>query len=107
MCAISGNPLDLIFSLPHLFRYALDSLGNNIQYALKVGVISAVLIGLTAAKSIAVKRLEFFREAGSGINANAFFTAINSFGRTEHSVQALVAGTVAYWLRSAIAVWHS
>ena len=102
-----GDPIRLVERLPELFRFALGRLSDNVQYAMKVGVLSAVLIGLTAAKAITAKRLEFFRESGSGISVNAYFAAINIFGLLEHSFQMFLAGTVAFWLRSSIVAWYS
>jgi hypothetical protein len=51
--------------------------------------------------------LEFFREAGSGYNIDAYFLAVNIFGFFEHSFQMLLAGAVAFWLRSSITYWYS
>jgi energy-coupling factor transporter ATP-binding protein EcfA2 len=50
-----------------LFRYSLT---RQITYPLKVGIILSTLMGLTATKVLTSKRLEFFREAGSGYNIN-------------------------------------
>jgi len=72
------------------------------RYALKVGVIAAVLIGLTATKSITDKRLEFFREAASGYDVTAYFLAVNVVATLEHSIQALIAAIVAYWIRDSL-----
>eukprot|EP00977_Amphora_coffeiformis_P015414 scaffold4510_cov183-Amphora_coffeaeformis.AAC.99 len=102
----SGDPVSLVVMLPEVFGYALN-LSTNVQYAMKVGVLAAVLIGLTASKAITAKRLEFFRESGSGISVNAYFAAINIFGLLEYSFQMLLAGSVASWLRSSLASWYS
>jgi len=61
-----------------------------------------VIVGLTATKPITEKRVEFFREAGSGYNVNAYFLAINITTTIEHSVQLLLVGATAYWMRDAI-----
>ena len=45
------------------------------------------------------KRIEFFREAGSGYDVNAYFLAINVVTTVEHSVQLILVGSAAYWLR--------
>ena len=73
------------------------------RYGLKAGVIAAVLIGLTATKSITDKRLEFFREAASGYDVNAYFLAVNIVATLEHFVQAIVASLAAYWIRDSLA----
>jgi energy-coupling factor transporter ATP-binding protein EcfA2 len=49
---------------PYLFGFATEGSKTFVRYGLSVGVIGAVLIGLTAVKSLTDKRQEFFREAG-------------------------------------------
>jgi len=73
------------------------------EYALKVGVITAVLLGLNASKSITGKRLEFFRESGSGWDINAYFLALNITSTFEHTLQMILAAGVAFWLRDSAA----
>jgi hypothetical protein len=46
------------------------SLTRQIQYPLKVGIILCVFLGLAGMKIVTQKRMEFFREAGSGYNLN-------------------------------------
>jgi ABC-type enterobactin transport system permease subunit len=77
------------------------------RYALKTGVITAVLVGLTAAKAITEKRLEFFRESASGYDINAYFAALNITSGIEHSLQAILAASAAFWLRNSLAHWTS
>lgn len=74
---------------------------------MKSGVVIAVLVGLTATKIITEKRVEFFREAGSGYDINAYFFAVNIIATFEHSMQVLAASIFALWLRNSIAVWYS
>jgi hypothetical protein len=62
----------------------------------------AVIVGLCATKPMTEKRIEFFREAGSGYDVNAYFLAINVVTTVEHSVQVILVGAAAYWLRGAI-----
>jgi hypothetical protein len=64
-------------------------------------------VGLTAAKAITDKRLEFFRESASGYDINAYFTAINITSGIEHSLQILLAAGAAFWLRDSLAKWNS
>jgi ABC-type multidrug transport system ATPase subunit len=82
-----------------LFSYAMT---HQIQYPLKVGIILSVLLGLTATKIVTSKRLEFFREAGSGYNLNAYFWAISILSTIEHSVQVVIAAFFASWIRNPI-----
>jgi hypothetical protein len=83
-----------------LFSYAMT---YQVQYPLKVGIILSVLLGLTATKIVTSKRLEFFREAASGYNLNAYFGAISILSTLEHSVQAIVAAFFASWIRNPVA----
>ncbi|KAL3921731.1 MAG: hypothetical protein SGILL_002591 [Bacillariaceae sp.] len=82
-----------------LFSYSMT---HQIQYPLKVGIILSVLLGLTATKIVTSKRLEFFREAGSGYNLNAYFWAISILSTVEHSVQVVIAAFFASWIRNPI-----
>lgn len=77
------------------------------RYASKLGVLVAVLVGLTASKTITEKRNEFFREAGSGYNINAYFCAVNVVSTVEHSLQVIFSSMFALWLRNSLASWYS
>jgi hypothetical protein len=70
---------------------------------LKIGIIISVLLGLTAMRIVTDKRLQFFREAGSGYNLNAYFFAVNIMATLEHSVQVLIAAFFAFWIRNPLA----
>lgn len=91
---------DLAAMFEQLFSHALT---HQIQYPLKVGIILSVLLGLTATKIVTSKRLEFFREAGSGYNLNAYFGAISILSTLEHSTQVIIAAFFASWIRNPIA----
>lgn len=78
---------------------------KKLRFALKTGIISSVLIALTALKAITEKRLEFFREAASGYDVNAY--AVNIVSTFEHGVQAIVSAAAAFWLRDSVAGWVS
>lgn len=58
-----------------------------------------VLLGLTATKIVTQKRLEFFREAGSGYNINAYFVALVVISTLEHALQVIIAAFFSVWLR--------
>lgn len=62
-----------------------------------------VLLGLTATKIVTSKRLEFFRESGSGYNLNAYFFAVSILSTVEHSLQVVIAAFFASWIRNPIA----
>lgn len=72
-----------------------------------MGLVLAILIGLNATKIITEKRKEFFREAGSGYNVDAYFCAVNIISTLEHLPQILVSAMFALWLRNSIASWYS
>jgi ABC-type multidrug transport system ATPase subunit len=63
---VEGDPYEIPKTFPELFTYALGATKPMVEFALKIGVITSVLLGLTAAKALTSKRLEFFRESGSG-----------------------------------------
>jgi len=91
---------DLSTIFQQLFSYSLT---HQIQYPLKVGIILSVLLGLTATKIVTSKRLEFFREAGSGYNLNAYFCAISILSTIEHSIQVVISAFFASWIRNPVA----
>jgi hypothetical protein len=64
-------------------------------------------MGLQSTKVLTNKRLEFFREASSGYNINAYFVAINITATLEHSTQAVIIAFFSAWLREPIANWRS
>ncbi len=64
---IECDPYEVPKTFPYLFKYAAGPTTVAVEFALKVGVITSVLLGLTAAKTLTAKRLEFFRESGSGL----------------------------------------
>jgi hypothetical protein len=70
---------------------------------LKVGIIICALLGLTATKVLTEKRLQFFREAGSGYNLNSYFAAINIVATLEHTGQVMIAAFFAFWIRNPLA----
>ena len=70
------------------------------SFAMKIGVISGVLLGLTAAKGYTDKRLEFFREAGSGYNVDAYYLALHITTLMEQLVTMLCTALAAFWTRN-------
>ena len=77
------------------------------SFPLKVGIIMCVLIGLMATRILTDKKIEFFREASSGYNMNAYFVAVNIVATIEHSIQILCLTFFAAWLREPVAHWSS
>ncbi|CAB9504093.1 Putative white-brown complex homolog protein 30 [Seminavis robusta] len=97
---VLSNENDKFFE--QLFAYSMRANEDFRQYGLKAGVILAVIIGLTATKPMTEKRVEFFRESGSGYDVNAYFLAMNIVTTVEHSAQLVIVGSAAYWLRDSI-----
>jgi len=46
--------------------------------------------------------LEFFREAASGYDVNAYFLAVHIMSTLEHFAQATLAAIAAYWIRDSL-----
>lgn len=67
---------------------------------MKVGVISGVLLGLSAAKGYTDKRLEFFREAGSGYDVDAYYLALHITTLMEQLVMMFCTSVVVLWSRN-------
>ena len=100
---VSDEKEDLIPFFPQLFAYAISASASMQEYALKVGVITAVLVGLAASRVITGYRLQFYREAASGYDPFAYFVSINFTSSIEHGFQILLCSVVGYWLRGSAA----
>ena len=96
---ISGKEETIVDFFPSLFEFATTPAQENIRYAVSVGVITSVLIALSSARSLTGKKLEFNRDAGSGISVNAYFTAINVFTSMDLGIQLIITTMFAQWLR--------
>ena len=86
---------------------SISSFSLLLRFPLKVGIILAVLVGLKATQIVTDKRIEFFREAGSGYDINAYYIAINIVASLEHSIQVFIGAYFAFWIRNPIVVWYS
>ena len=87
---IAGQDEIIVAFFKPLFEFAILGATGYLRYGVSVAVIGSVLIALTAVKAITDKRLEFFREAGSGYNCNAYFLAVNVFTTIDQGCQILV-----------------
>ena len=67
---------------------------------MKVAIIVSVLVALSATKVLTEKRLELFRESGSGYDINAYFLAVNITSSLEHGIQLILCALVNLWLRN-------
>ncbi|CAB9522559.1 Putative white-brown complex homolog protein 30 [Seminavis robusta] len=99
---------EVVSEFPKFFQYAIWANLNNLHaYGTKLGVLIAVLVALTATKTITSKRKEFFREAASGYSTNAYFIAVNVIATLEHSIQIAIAALCSIWLRNSLSHWYS
>ena len=86
--------------LPLLFLHAGRGLVQLINYATKMAVVICVLSALASTKALTKKRVEFFREAGSGYDINAYYLAVNAFDTLEVSVKMILAALYTATLRN-------
>ena len=74
---IAGNPVVIVQFFQPLFEFSITAGPQLVRYGMSVGLVASVLIALTSVKAMAETRLEFFREAGSGYDSNAYLFAVN------------------------------
>jgi len=79
-----------------VFLYALQGISTIVVYAMMVGLIVSVLIGLNATKIITEKKLQFFREAQSGVSVTAYFIAASITTSFEQGFTAIAGSVLAY-----------
>lgn len=72
------------------------------RFYLTIGVIVSLLVALQAARAMVDKRVEFFREAGSGNNISAYFIALNITTMIEYMLQMSLVAAVVFWLRNTL-----
>ena len=65
-----------------------------------------MLLGLSSAKNFNDKRVEFFREAASGYDINAFFLSIHLTTLMEQFIMVSITALVALWLRNSFNTWN-
>ena len=99
---IAGNPVVIQQFFRPLFEFSISAGPQLVRYGLSVGLVASVLIALTSVKAITEKRLEFFREAGSGYDSNAYLLAVNVCTTIEQGSQILFAAIIAQWTRHSI-----
>lgn len=97
----SNNPDEFSRSFFNLFKYAF-SMKQIPGFAMKVGVILSVVLGLSAGGNFNDKRLEFFREAASGYDANAYYLALHITTLLEQQVMMLMVSVAIYWMRQSL-----
>jgi len=89
--------------LPGYYESAVSqSTISNITFAFCVSFIITTLVGISAARAVSEKRLEFYRESASGCSVNAYFLALNIHTVFESAVQVIIAGILVNWLWSGL-----
>ena len=99
LTSVGADPGRFESGLPFLFRHATEEASKILGYGGKVSVIIAVLTTLSTAKVLADKRLEFFREAASGYNINAYFLGVVVFITFEVTVKMIITSLFSFALR--------
>jgi hypothetical protein len=77
------------------------------SYPMQVGLVVAVLISLQTSKLLTSKQIEFFREASSGYNINAYFIAVNVVATFEVGIESVLVAFAAAMFREPVAEWFS
>jgi len=83
-------------TLSIIFYYAIRGIAAVQSYAMLVGIIMSVLIGLNASKSITEKKLEFYREAQSGVNVTSYYLAASITSTVEQGLLSIIGSVIAY-----------
>ena len=99
---VAGNADVIVNFFDFLFAFSRLAGPQMVRYGMSVGIVAGVLLALTSVRAITEKRLEFFREAGSGYDSNAYLLAINLYTFIEQGCQILLAAIIAQWTRSSI-----
>lgn len=94
-----------ILSHRYLYRYVQSSVNALELFYLTCGCIVSLLIALQASKAIISKRVEFFREAGSGNDVNAYFIALNITTSVEYISQMMLVSAIVLWLRNSLTTY--
>ena len=84
--------------LSSIFGYSIAGISQIVQYSMMAAVIMSVLIGLSATKIITEKKLQFFREAQSGVSVTAYYLAASITCTVEQGSVAIIASVIAYLL---------
>mmetsp|Transcript_9291 Transcript_9291/g.13972 ORF Transcript_9291/g.13972 Transcript_9291/m.13972 type:complete len:1312 (-) Transcript_9291:1353-5288(-) len=92
---------------PSIFALSYGAYTHLITFAMQIGAILGCLVAFSAVKHMSENNLQFYREAGSGYNINAYFVAMNITSIFEQSIQMFVAAGVAFFLRGSVASFQS
>ena len=84
------------------FQHSARGFVEMTTYLLMVSVIISVLSAIASSKAFTEKRVEFFREAASGIDINAYFVAVHLFDTLEMMLKMTVTALFAICLRNTV-----
>lgn len=103
LTSVGKDPGRFESGLPFLFKHATEEARTILGFGGRVSVIIAVLTTLSTAKVLTDKRVEFFREAASGYNINAYLLAVMIFVCVEVTVKMIYCSLFTYALRGSAA----
>jgi len=90
-----------------LFKGPIDAAQKcNTQLA-TIGMCASVLLAILAQKGLTEKRLEFNREASSGVNSSAYFLAVNVHTLVVQTIQVTIAASIVVCFRHPIMAEHN
>lgn len=102
----NGVEENIIFdniALPNLFSHARRGMEVSTNFTTKTSIVICVLTALSSVKALTQKRIEFFREAGSGYDINAYYLAVNIFDTIRVSIKMVMLGLINLTFRNTAA----
>jgi len=90
-------------ALPSLFYHTRRGLAVSMGFLTKTSTIICVLTALSSIKALMQKRVEFFREAGSGCDVNAYYLAVNIFDTIKVSFKMILVAVITVTFRNTAA----
>lgn len=91
-----ASATDASETLSIIFYYSIRGMVAVQTYGMLVGIIMSVLIGLNATKCITEKKLEFYREAQSGVNVTCYYLAASITSTVEQGLLSIIGSVIAY-----------
>ena len=96
----SNEPL--LSNFPTIFQPFSAIYLGMLQFYVEIGVVTVVLVALSISRSIVDKRSEFYREASSGYDINAYMLALNFSTTVELTCVMTLAAFLSFILRSSL-----
>ena len=95
------NPIDFIDIIPNIFKHAtIYNCESIIGFGGQVSVVLVLCVVLSTALVFSEKRNQFFREAASGYDINAYFLAFNCFEMVWVCIKMILASFCCHWIRN-------